>query len=68
MLGDISIAEKVYIACGYTDMRKSIDGLATLVQNRFDMNPFEPALFIFCGRRCGTSMGRRWIYSTLQEA
>ena len=25
MLGDISKAEHIYIACGYTDMRKSID-------------------------------------------
>ena len=27
MLGDITVAENIYIACGYTDMRKSIDGL-----------------------------------------
>ena len=32
-------------------MRKSIDGLATLVKQQFDMDPFEPALFLFCGRR-----------------
>lgn len=32
MLGDISKAEQVYIAAGYTDMRKSIDGLAAIVQ------------------------------------
>ena len=25
MLGDISQAERIYLACGYTDMRKSID-------------------------------------------
>ena len=31
MLGDITVAENIYIACGYTDMRKSIDGLAVLV-------------------------------------
>lgn len=30
MLGDITAAKDVYIACGYTDMRKSIDGLATI--------------------------------------
>ena len=33
MLGDISKAEHIYIAVGYTDMRKQIDGLAALVQN-----------------------------------
>lgn len=32
MLGDITVAKEIYIACGYTDMRKSIDGLAALVQ------------------------------------
>mgnify|MGYP000072589340 CR=1 FL=1 len=26
MLGDISELKKIYIVCGYTDMRKSIDG------------------------------------------
>ena len=35
MLGDITVAENIYIACGYTDMRKSIDGLASIVQQQF---------------------------------
>ena len=51
MLGDITVAENIYIACGYTDMRKSIDGLATLVQQQFQLDPFQPSLFLFCGRR-----------------
>jgi len=51
MLGDISIAENIYIACGYTDMRKSIDGLAAIVQKQFHMDPFASALFIFCGKK-----------------
>lgn len=37
MLGDITIAQEIYIACGYKDMRKSIDGLATLVQQQFSI-------------------------------
>ena len=27
MIGDITVADEIYIVCGYTDMRKSIDGL-----------------------------------------
>ena len=51
MLGDITIAKQIYIACGYTDMRKSIDGLAALVQENFKMDPCQCALFLFCGRK-----------------
>lgn len=42
---------KIYIVCGRTDLRKGIDGLAQLVQEQFDLNPFEDCLFLFCGRR-----------------
>ena len=31
MLGDISLATNIYIVTGYTDMRKSIDGLCAIV-------------------------------------
>ena len=51
MLGDITVAEYIYIASGYTDMRKSIDGLAAIVQQQFRLDPFRPALFMFCGKR-----------------
>ena len=40
----------VYIACGSTDLRKSIDGLAMIVQEYFQLDPFQPALFVFCNR------------------
>ncbi len=42
---------RIYIACGHTDMRKQIDGLAAIVSGNFKLNPFESALFLFCGRR-----------------
>lgn len=51
MLGDITVAENIYIACGYTDMRKSIDGLAAVVQEQFHLDPFSKSLFLFCGKR-----------------
>ena len=44
-------ADHIYLACAYTDMRKSIDGLAALVAARFHLDPHQPALFLFCGRR-----------------
>lgn len=51
MLGDISKTEDIYIVCGYSDMRKSIDGLATMIKLNFGMDPFAPSLFLFCGKR-----------------
>ena len=41
MLGNITQAQNIYIACGYTDMRKSIDGLAAIVQQQFQLDPFS---------------------------
>ena len=51
MLNDFNCSCPVYIACGYTDLRRGIDGLAGLVKSEFDLDPFQEALFLFCGRR-----------------
>ena len=51
MLGDVSGLEKIYIVCGYTDMRKSIDRLCTVIEDQLKMDPSSSALFLFCGRR-----------------
>ncbi|MCX7923042.1 MAG: IS66 family insertion sequence element accessory protein TnpB [Clostridia bacterium] len=51
MLKDLAIKEDVYIVCGYTDMRRSIDGLAAMIKGTFGMDPFAPSLFLFCGKR-----------------
>ena len=40
----------VYLACGYTDMRKSIDALATLVTHDFELDLFTNSLFVFCNK------------------
>ena len=42
---------KVHLALGYTDMRKGLDGLATLVQETLKKDPFTGHLFAFRGRR-----------------
>ena len=43
--------QKVYLAIGTTDLRKSVDGLAAIVQLDFKLSPFEPCLFAFCNRQ-----------------
>ncbi len=40
----------VYLCCGSTDMRKSINGLMSLVQESFSLDPFFDALFVFFNR------------------
>ena len=37
---------------GYTDMRKSIDGLMAIVRDTCELDPYSNSLFLFCGRRC----------------
>ena len=44
MIGDISRAKNIYIVCGYTDTRKSIDGLAAIVQHNFKLDVFSGSL------------------------
>ena len=51
MLSDFTGADRVYIVCGYTDLRRGIDGLAALVQQEFHLDPFSNCLFLFGGRR-----------------
>jgi transposase len=42
--------KQVYLACGHTDMRKSINGLAAIVEGSFKLDPFKGALFVFCNK------------------
>lgn len=50
MIGFNNIS-KIYMAQGYTDLRKGIDGYASIVQDHFKLSPFEDALYIFCNRQ-----------------
>ncbi|MGO5024646.1 IS66 family insertion sequence element accessory protein TnpB [Lawsonibacter sp. LCP25S3_G6] len=60
MLNDFNCSCPVYIACGYTDLRRGIDGLATVVKSQLQMGPFLRALFLFCGRRRGRFKALYW--------
>jgi transposase len=50
MIGKIPKGTPVYISAGVTDMRKSICGLAAIIQGSFGMDPFCGAFFVFCNR------------------
>lgn len=51
---------KIYIATGYTDLRKGIDGLAGIVQEQFCLDAFNDTLFLFCGRKTDRIKGLYW--------
>lgn len=42
---------KVYLALGYTDMRKSTNGLSIAISEGLELDPFSGHLFVFCNRR-----------------
>ena len=48
---DFSRVQNYFIACGYTDMRKQIDGLVAVVELQFKQKLDETSIFLFCGRR-----------------
>ena len=60
MLNDILKGSQVYLVTGYTDLRRSIDGLATIVQAKLNLDPYSKALFLFCGRRSDRIKGLLW--------
>lgn len=71
---DFSRVRRYYIACGYTDMRKQIDGLAALVQMEFEKELDEESLFLFCGKHADRIKALYWdgtgyvlLYKRLKE-
>ena len=51
MLGDISHVDHIYIRTGYTDMRKQLNGLLDIIQYNFKLDPYDNAVFLFCGKK-----------------
>ncbi|MHB8125227.1 MAG: IS66 family insertion sequence element accessory protein TnpB [Desulfitobacteriaceae bacterium] len=47
---DFTLGSQVYLACGVTDLRRSINGLAIIVKLQFNLDPYSRAMFVFCNR------------------
>lgn len=75
MLNDFICRGTIYIACGYTDLRKGIDGLALIIEQQFQIPIVQHDLFLFCGRRTDRLKGLLWegdgfllVYKRLEES
>lgn len=60
MLVDPKSLDHIYLAVGYTDLRRGIDGLVSIVQNTFHLDPYQDSLFLFCGRRADRVKALLW--------
>ena len=74
MLNDYEAKGQIYLALGYTDLRKGIDGLCSLVQEHYGKELRTHDLFLFCGRRTDRIKGILWegdgfllLYKRLEE-
>ena len=61
MLNNATGFKKIYIATGFTDLRRGIDGLAYIIKYNFQLDPFDKdTLFLFCGRKTDRIKGLLW--------
>ena len=61
MLNDASGFKRIYIACGQTDLRRGIEGLATMIRFKFKLDPYDrDTLFLFCGKKNNRIKGLLW--------
>lgn len=57
---DLSKVQNYYVACGYTDLRRGIDGLASIISQQYGNRLDEESLFLFCGRRTDRIKALYW--------
>lgn len=61
MLNDAACFKRVYIVCGYTDLRSGIDTQASIVDAKTNNSPYVPdTLYLFCGRKSDRIKGLVW--------
>jgi transposase len=50
MMG-VPTGARIWLAAGFTDLRRGFDGLSALVQTVLNENPYSGQIFVFRGRR-----------------
>lgn len=61
MLNNASGFKKVYIATGYSDLRRGLEGLANIIRFQFQLDPYDKdTLYLFCGKRNNRIKGLLW--------
>lgn len=51
---------EIFLSTRPTDMRKSINGLAAIVEGEFDLDLYDDSLFVFCSRDHSKIKALRW--------
>mgnify|MGYP000038404876 FL=1 len=61
MLNNATGFKKIYLATGFTDLRRGIEGLTSIVKFQFNLDPYDKdTLFLFCGRRSDRIKALLW--------
>ncbi|PKM51709.1 MAG: IS66 family insertion sequence hypothetical protein [Firmicutes bacterium HGW-Firmicutes-7] len=61
MLNDGYGFKNIYLATGYTDLRRGIDGLSAIIRLQFHLDPYDKnTLFLLCGRRSDRIKALLW--------
>ena len=61
MLNNATGFKKIYLAVGYTDLRRGIEGLSSIIRFKFNLDPYDKdTIFLFCGKRCDRIKALVW--------
>ena len=60
LMKDIREYSGIFLACGATDLRAGVDGLAHKVRQVFRMDPFGNYIFLFCNKSRNRLKGLSW--------
>lgn len=60
MLKELAAGTSVWLVTGYTDLRRGIDGLVSMVEGKLSLDPYSQGLFLFCGRKRDRIKGLLW--------